>query len=131
MLILLCPLLIVMIMIRLIFLMILKIYLSPHDEYNMNNSVCNNIESGFRRVSTLGNNDPTTLEYDQFHEIFDKSGLGEVMTWVNVNPTMLEECQLCMHVDHEENILCDGYYERGKYGCRNFHVAKLPLAMLS
>ena len=32
----------------------------PHDEY-----ICNNIESGFGRVSTLGNNDPTTLEYDQ------------------------------------------------------------------
>jgi hypothetical protein len=47
-----------------------------------------------------------------------------------------------MHVDHEENILCDiyivefdydptcNYYERGKYGCRNFHVTKLPLVML-
>jgi hypothetical protein len=47
-----------------------------------------------------------------------------------------------MHVDHEENILCDSYifefdydptcnyYERGKYGCRNFHVNKLPLVML-
>ena len=22
------------------------------------------------------------------------------------------------------------YYERGKYGCRNFHVTKLPLAMM-
>ena len=44
------------------------------------------------------------------------------------NPTILEECQLCMHVDHEENILCDSYivefdydptcnyYERGNYG---------------
>ena len=30
----------------------------PHDEY-----VCNNIESGFGRVSTLGNNGPTTSEY--------------------------------------------------------------------
>jgi hypothetical protein len=81
----------------------------PHDEY-----VCNNIESG----------------------------LGEVMTLVNVNPTILEECQLCMHVDHVENMLCDSYivefeydptcnyYERGKYGCRNFHVTKLPLVML-
>ena len=50
----------------------------------------------------------------------------------------LEECQLCMHVDHEENILCDSYiiefdydptcnyYERGKYGFRIFH-AQLPL----
>ena len=64
------------------------------------------------------------------------------MTLVNVNPTILEECQLCMHVDHVENILCDSYivefaydptcnyYERGKYGGRNFHVTKLPLVML-
>ena len=64
------------------------------------------------------------------------------MTLVNVNPTILEECQLCMHVDRVENILCDSYfvefsydstcnyYERGKYGCRNFHVTKLPLFML-
>ena len=29
---------------------------------------------------------------------FDKSGFGVVMTLVNVNPTILEECQLCMHV---------------------------------
>ena len=40
---------------------------------------------------------------------FDKSGFGEVMTLVNVNPTILEECQLCMHVDRVENILCDSY----------------------
>ena len=32
----------------------------PHDEYEIDNSVCNNIESGFGRVSTL---DPTYLEY--------------------------------------------------------------------
>ena len=64
------------------------------------------------------------------------------MTLVNVNPTILEECQLCMHVDRVENILCDSYfvefaydptrnyYERGKYGCKKFHVTKLPLVML-
>ena len=28
----------------------------PHDEYR-----CDNIENGFGRVSTLGNNDPTNL----------------------------------------------------------------------
>ena len=33
----------------------------PHDEYDIDNNVCNNIESGFGRVSTLGINDPTTL----------------------------------------------------------------------
>src|SRR3989337_1999531 len=102
----------------------------PYDEY-----VCNNIESGFGRVSTLGYNDPTTLEYDQSYEIFDKSGFGEVMTLFDDNPTILEECQLCMHVDHVENILCDSYivefeydptynyYEREKYGCGNLHVS--------
>src|SRR3990170_6994909 len=109
----------------------------PHDEY-----VCYNIESGFERMSTLGNNDPTTLEIDKSYEFFDKSGFGEVMTLFDDNPTILEECQLCMHVDHEEKILCNSYivefeydptcnyYERGKYGCRNFYVTKLPLVML-
>ena len=82
------------------------------------------------------------MENVQSYEIFDKSGFGEVMTLVNVNPTILEECQLCTHVDHVENILCDSfivefdydttcnYYERGKYGWRNFHITKLPLVML-
>ena len=52
------------------------------------------------------------------------------MTLVNVNPTILEECQLRMHVGRVENMLCDSYiikfaygptcnyYERGKYGCK-------------
>ena len=47
-----------------------------------------------------------------------------------------------MHEDHVENMLCGSYivefaydptcnyYERGKYGCRNFHVTKLPLVIL-
>ena len=64
------------------------------------------------------------------------------MTLVNVNPTILEGCQLCMHVDRVENILCDSYfvefsydptcnyYERGKYDCRNYYLTKLPLVML-
>ena len=44
-----------------------------------------------------------------------------------------------MHVDHRKNIVYDSYtiefdpignyYERGKYGCRNLHVTKLPLVM--
>ena len=115
---------------------VLENLFKPHDEYEIDNSACNNIESGFGRVSTF---DPTYLENVQSYEILDKSGFGEVMTSVNVNPTILEECQLCMHVDHEENILCDSYivefeydltcnhYERGKYCGRNFHVTKLPL----
>ena len=64
------------------------------------------------------------------------------MTLVDDNPTIFEERQLCMHVDHENNILCDSYivefeydptcncYERGKYCGRNFHVTNLPLVMM-
>ena len=64
------------------------------------------------------------------------------MTLVDDNPPIFEERQLCMHVDHEKNILCDSYivefeydptcnyYERGKYGGRNFHITKSPLVML-
>ena len=90
-------------------------------------------------MSTL---DPTYLENFQSYGIFDKSGFGEVMTLVNVAPTILVECQLRMHVDRVKNVFCDSYivefaydptcnyYERGKYGCRNFHGTKLPLVML-
>ena len=121
-----------------ILLVILK-KIEPHDEYEIDNTVCNNVESGFGRVSTL---DPTYLENVQSYGIFDKSGFGEVMTLVNDNPTILEECQLRMQEDRVEIMLCDSYfveisydptcnyYERGKYGCRNFHVTKLPLVML-
>ena len=85
---------------------------------------------------------PTYSENVRSYEFFDKSGFGEVMTLVNVNPTILEECQLCIHADSVENILCDSYfvefsydptcnyYERGKYGRRNFYLTKLPLFML-
>ena len=64
------------------------------------------------------------------------------MTLVDDNPTILEDYKTFMHVDHVENMICDGYivefdydptrnyYERGKYGYRNLHVTKLPLVML-
>ena len=64
------------------------------------------------------------------------------MTLLNVNPTILEECQLCIHVDHVKNMFCDNYivefsydptcnyYVRGKYSRRNFDLTKLPLVML-
>ena len=93
-------------------------------------------------MSTLAKYNPTYLESVESYGIFDKSGPGVVITLFDDNPTILEECQLCMHVDHEENILCDSYivefdydptwnyYERGEYGCINFHVIKLPLVML-
>ena len=78
----------------------------PHDEYVIDNNVCNSIESGFGRVSTL---DHTYLDFDQSYEVFDKSGFGEVMTLANVNPTILEECQLCIHVDRVKHMFCDSY----------------------
>ena len=37
------------------------------------------------------------------------------MTLVNVNPTILEECQLCVHVDHVENMLRDSYIIEFEY----------------
>ena len=40
----------------------------PHNEYEIDNNVCNNIESGFVRVSTL---DPTYLDDVQYYEVFD------------------------------------------------------------
>ena len=61
------------------------------------------------------------------------------MTLFDDNPTILEECQLCIHVDRVMSMFCDSYivefaydptynyYERGKYGCRNFHVTKYLL----
>src|SRR3989337_4055033 len=46
----------------------------PHDEYVIDNNVCNNIESGFGRVSTLNKKNPTYLESVQSYDFFDKSG---------------------------------------------------------
>ena len=73
----------------------LEILFKPHDEYDINNIVCDNIESGFGRVPTLGNNDPTTLENDQSYEIFHKGELGEVMTLFDDKPTILHACGSC------------------------------------
>ena len=61
------------------------------------------------------------------------------MTLVDDNPTIFEEHQLCLHVDHEKNILCDSYivefvhdasenyYERGSYASTYCNSIKLPL----
>ena len=64
------------------------------------------------------------------------------MTLFYDNLTISEECQLCLHVDHEDKILCDSYivefdydptcnyHERHKYGYRNLGVTKLTLFMI-
>ena len=65
-----------------------------HDEY-----VCNTIESGFGRVSTLGKSNPTYLESVQPCEIFDKSEFGEVKTLIDVNPTIWKSINFaCMWI---------------------------------
>ena len=64
------------------------------------------------------------------------------MILVNFDPTILELDMNYVLVDREKHALCDSYivefvhdgtenyYERGKCGCRNFHVTKTPLFML-
>ena len=59
-----------------------------------------------------------------------------------IYPTIFNIDKNYMLVDHEKHALCDGYvvefvhdatenyYERGEYGCRNFHGIKTPLYML-
>ena len=82
--------------------------LNPHDKYEIDNSVCNIIKSGFGRVSTL---DPTYLENVQSYEIFDKSGFGEVMTSANVDPTILEDYKTFVHEDHEDSYIVEFAYD--------------------
>ena len=41
--------------------------------------------------------------------LFKQSGFGEVMTLVDVNPTILEDYKTFIHVDHEKKILYDSY----------------------
>ena len=77
-----------------------------------------------------------------YDDYIDESGFGEVMTLVNVNPTILEECQLWIHVDHVKNMFCDSYivefihdatknyYEGGIYACRSCNNIKFPLYVL-
>ena len=108
--------------------------------FTMSTTCCNNHDWGDDLSYYLENLFKPHDEYDIGNNI--ESGIGEVMTLFDDNPTILKEFQLCMHVDHENNILCDSYivefeydptcnyYEREKYGCRNFHVTKLPLDML-
>ena len=61
---------------------------------------------------------------------------------LNIDPTILELDMNYVLFYHENHALFDSYivefvhdatknyYERGKYGCGNFHVIKTPLFML-
>ena len=70
--------------------------------HKIDNSVFNNTESGFGRVSTL---DPTYLVNVESYEIFDKSGFGEIMTLVYINPTTLEVSTLHACVSWREYFM--------------------------
>ena len=92
------------------------------------------LESGLGRVSTLISS-PTSLESDQSFSMKVKSVFGRVST-LGRNPTILELDRNYVLVGHEKHALCDSYiidfvhdaienyFERGKFGCRNFHVTK-------
>ena len=111
-----------------------------HASFALTTTCCNNHDWGDDLSYDLENLFKPHDEYDICNNT--ESGIGEVMTLFDDNPTIFEERQLCMHVDHEKNILWDSYivefeydptcncYERGKYFGRNFHVTKLPLVML-
>ena len=58
-------------------------------------------ESGFGRVSTLGSNDPTTLEGVESYCDNYKSGFGEVMTLFSDESTISEE----VPIDYENKVV--------------------------
>jgi hypothetical protein len=93
-------------------------------------------ENGIGEVLTLSRS-PIPLENDQSSCYkFLKGGFE------SFDPTIFELDKNYVFVDHEKHALCDSYivefihdatenyYERGKYGCRNFHGIKTPLYML-
>ena len=70
-----------------------------------------------------------------------KSGFRSMSTLGRI-PTILEDNTIYIHLNHDKNVLHDSYiidfvhdatenyFERGKYGCINFHVTKTPLFMM-
>ena len=74
-------------------------------------------ESGFGRVSTLGN-DPTILEGVESCYNIEKSGLGEVMTLFRDESTILEE----VSTDYENKVaIYDGYGDDMYANCETCH----------
>ena len=103
----------------------------------VDNINCTTNENGIGEVLTLSRWSPIPLENDQ-------SSCYKIVKcgFESFNPTILELDKNYVFVDHEKHALCDSYivefvhdatenyYERGKYGCRNFHGTKSPLYML-
>ena len=81
--------------------------------FAMSSTCCNDHEWGDDFSYDLENLFKPHDEYDLCNII--ESGFGEVITLVDDNPTIFEERQLCMHVDHEKNILWDSYIVEFEY----------------
>ena len=81
--------------------------------FALSTTCCNNHDWGDDLSYDLENLFKPDDEYDICNNI--ESGIGEVMTLFDDNPTIFEERQLCMHVDHENNILWDSYIVEFEY----------------
>src|SRR3954470_6045486 len=86
---------------------------------------------------------PCLLKEDECYvpvDPFEISTFGK--TCEGFSPTIFELDRNYVFVDHEKHALCDSYivefihdatenyYERGKYGCKNFHGTETPLYVL-
>ena len=102
----------------------------------LDNINCTTNENGIGEVLTVSRS-PISFEIDQSSCYkMVKSGFE------SFSPTIFELDKNNVFVDHEKHALCDSYivefihdatenyYERGKYGCRNFHGIETPLYML-
>ena len=102
----------------------------------LDNINCTTNENGIGEFLTYSMS-PISIEIDQLPcYIINKS------KFESFNSTILELDKNYVFGNHEKYAACDSYivefvheatenyYERGKYGCRNFHVTKLPLNML-
>ena len=115
--------------------------ISPFDKFEVNNLLDSVKEEIAESKNVLPNviydnalDDGPILPNDIYYTIIVKSGFD--------NPTVFELNKNYVFVDHEKHALCDSYivefvhdatesyYERGKYGCKIFQVAKIPLFML-
>jgi hypothetical protein len=74
-----------------------------------------NDESGFRRVSTLGSNNPTILEGVESYYNIDGSGFGEVMTLFSDSSTILEE----VSIDYDNKVAIYDYYYDDMYAIKS------------
>ena len=92
---------------------------------------------------------PPSIEEKIFFYDYNTPPIYDDSDFVEFSPTTTNKIDYAyvesnnfMHETHDKNALCDSYivefahdatesyYERGKYGCRNFHVTKTPLYVL-